>query len=49
MKVAYKNPNVYIECSALLTGNLDQMTKEKVDTYDNAVRVFKFPDKQSKH
>lgn len=32
-EVAYKNPNVYIECSALLTGNLDQMPKEKVDTY----------------
>lgn len=98
-EVAYKNPNVYIECSALLTGDLDQMSKEKVDTYvvkpiawvfgyledpkkmmfgtdwplvsikpyveaykraipkehwkavfhDNAVRVFKFPDKQSQH
>ena len=32
-EVAYKNPNVYIECSALLTGNLDQMPQEKVDTY----------------
>jgi hypothetical protein len=32
-EVAYKNPNVYVECSALLTGNLDQMPKEKVDTY----------------
>ena len=32
-EVAYKNPNVYIECSALLTGNLDQAPKEKVDTY----------------
>ena len=32
-EVAYKNPNVYIECSALLTGNLDQQPKEKVDTY----------------
>lgn len=98
-EVAYKNPNVYIECSALLTGNLDQMPKEKVDTYvvrpiawvfgyledpkkmmfgsdwplvtikpyveaykqaipkehwkavfhDNAVRVFKFSEKQSQH
>lgn len=32
-EVAYKNPNVYIECSGLLTGNLDQMPKEKVETY----------------
>ncbi len=32
-EVAYKNPNVYLECSALLLGNLDQMPKEKVDTY----------------
>jgi hypothetical protein len=32
-EVAYKNPNVFIECSALLTGNLDQMPKEKVDIY----------------
>ena len=32
-EVTYKNPNVYIECSALLTGNLDQMPKEKVETY----------------
>lgn len=32
-EVAYKNPNVYIECSALLTGDLDQAPKEKVDTY----------------
>jgi hypothetical protein len=32
-EVAYKNPNVYVECSALLIGNLDQMPKEKVDTY----------------
>lgn len=37
-EVAYKNPNVYIECSALLTGNLDEMPKEKVDTY--VVRPF---------
>lgn len=32
-EVTYKNPNVYIECSALLTGNLDQQPREKVDTY----------------
>lgn len=32
-EVAYKNPNVYIECSALLTGNLDEMAPEKVETY----------------
>ena len=32
-EVAYKNPNVYIECSAMLTGNLDLASKEKVDTY----------------
>ena len=32
-EVAYKNPNVYLECSALLIGNLDDMPKEKVDTY----------------
>ena len=32
-EVAYKNPNVYVECSALLIGNLDQMPREKVDTF----------------
>ena len=32
-EVAYKNANVYIECSAMLTGNLDEAPKEKVDTY----------------
>ena len=32
-EVAYKNPNVYIECSAMLTGDLDQAPKEKVETY----------------
>ena len=32
-EVAYKNPNVYIECSALLIGNLNEMPKEKIDTY----------------
>jgi hypothetical protein len=32
-EVAYKNPNVYLECSAMLVGNLDEMPKEKVDEY----------------
>ena len=32
-EVAYKNPNVYIECSAMLTGDMDQLPKEKVETY----------------
>lgn len=32
-EVAYKNPNVYLECSALLTGNLDEMPQEKVETF----------------
>ena len=32
-EVAYKNPNVYLECSALLIGNIDQMPKEKVETF----------------
>ena len=32
-EVAYKNPNVYLECSAMLIGNLDEMPKEKVETY----------------
>lgn len=32
-EVAYKNPNVYLECSAMLTGDLDQAPKEKVDAY----------------
>jgi len=32
-EVAYKNPNVFLECSAMLTGNLDEMPKEKVETY----------------
>lgn len=32
-EVTYKNPNVYIECSAMLTGNLDEMPKEKVEVY----------------
>ena len=31
--VAYKNPNVFIECSALLIGDLTQEPKEKVETY----------------
>lgn len=32
-EVAYKNPNVFLECSAMLIGDLEQMPKEKVDTY----------------
>lgn len=32
-EVAYKNPNVYIECSALLLGDMNTMPKEKVDEY----------------
>jgi predicted TIM-barrel fold metal-dependent hydrolase len=32
-EVAYKNPNVYLECSALLAGDLSKMPPEKVDTY----------------
>jgi uncharacterized protein len=32
-EVAYKNPNVYLECSAMLTGDMDQLPKEKVETY----------------
>jgi predicted TIM-barrel fold metal-dependent hydrolase len=32
-EVAYKNPNVYLECSAMLTGDLDQAPPEKVEAY----------------
>jgi hypothetical protein len=32
-EVAYKNKNVYLECSALLIGDLDKTPKEKIDTY----------------
>lgn len=32
-EVTYKNANVYIECSALLLGNVSEMPKEKVETY----------------
>jgi predicted TIM-barrel fold metal-dependent hydrolase len=32
-EVAYKNPNVYLEGSALLIGNLDRMPMQKVDEY----------------
>jgi predicted TIM-barrel fold metal-dependent hydrolase len=32
-EVAYKNPNVYLECSALLGGDLSKMPQEKVDMY----------------
>ena len=32
-EVTYKNPNVFMECSAMLLGNLEQMPKAKVETY----------------
>jgi uncharacterized protein len=32
-EVAYKNPNVYLECSALLIGNMDKLKRESVDGY----------------
>ena len=32
-EVAYKNPNVFLDCSALLIGDLEKMSKEKVDTF----------------
>lgn len=32
-EVAYKNPNVYLEASALLIGDLDRMPSEEVDEY----------------
>lgn len=32
-EVAYKNPNVYLDGSALLIGNLDAMPKEKIERY----------------
>lgn len=32
-EVAYKNKNVFLECSAFLIGDLDQMPKEEIDTY----------------
>jgi hypothetical protein len=32
-EVAYKNPNVYLECSALLTGDLSTRSREEVDAY----------------
>ena len=32
-EVAYKNPNVYLECSALMIGDLDKRSKADVDTY----------------
>lgn len=32
-EVAYKNPNVYLECSAMLTGDLSAMPAEKVETF----------------
>lgn len=32
-EVAYKNPNVYLDGSALLIGNMDEMPREKVDEF----------------
>ena len=32
-EVAYKNPNVYLECSALMTGNMDELPRATVDRY----------------
>lgn len=32
-EVAYKNPNVYLECSAMLIGDLAQTPKEKIDAF----------------
>ena len=32
-EVAYKNPNVYLDGSAFLIGNLDRMPRHKVDAY----------------
>ena len=32
-EVAYKNPNVYLDGSALLIGNLDRMPRSQVDAY----------------
>lgn len=32
-EVAYKNPNVYLDGSAFLIGNMDKLPKEKVDEY----------------
>jgi len=32
-EVAYKNPNVYLECSALLLGDMSKEPREKVDKY----------------
>jgi predicted TIM-barrel fold metal-dependent hydrolase len=32
-EVAYKNPNVYLDGSAMLIGNLDEMPPEKVEAY----------------
>ena len=32
-EVAYKNPNVYLECSAMLIGDLSKKSPQDVDTY----------------
>ena len=32
-EIAYKNPNVYIECSALMTGDMDEIDPEHLERY----------------
>jgi predicted TIM-barrel fold metal-dependent hydrolase len=32
-EVAYKNPNVFLECSALMTGDMDALPRATVDRY----------------
>lgn len=32
-EVAYKNPNVYLECSALMIGNLEEVDSKTIDTF----------------
>ncbi|MBW3554854.1 MAG: amidohydrolase family protein [Gemmatimonadetes bacterium] len=32
-EIAYKNPNVYIECSALMTGDMDELDPEHLERY----------------
>lgn len=32
-EIAYKNPNVYIECSALMTGDMDDLDPEHLERY----------------
>ena len=47
-EVAYKNDNVYLECSALLTGDLSSMRPRQVETVRRApdrlgVRIYREP------